>query len=148
MNSLFSSQKVMCLVILVAQASAQSGQNLGPNAQNSDPYVSQFTLLGVTLGKSTLKDVQRTFGDHPIVRYGEGGDATSQICISSREGHAKVVFSSGPSGGWQTVTNFDLVSAIANRTQTHPLRITDCHAGTFTSADVGTTGGLKLGLTI
>src|SRR5260370_15417090 len=139
---------LICLIVLLNYACVGSGQKLGSRSKITDPYASQFTLLGVTLGKSTLNDVQRRFGDHSVVRYGEGGNAVSQICVAPQDGQAKDVFSSGPTGGWQTVTNFDIVSPGVDRSALGSLRIGDCRAGTFARAEVKTAGGLGLGLTV
>jgi hypothetical protein len=67
------------------------------------------TLMGLTLGKHSLKDVQTRLGKAKILPAREHGP--SRICyVSDRRSDGTIVlFEAGPLGGWEYLTGFTIV---------------------------------------
>ncbi len=100
-----------------------------------------LTVLGVTVGKQTLNDVQRRLGSTVILPRRE--QAPKRICyVSSRDDDGTiVVFEAGAIGGWEEITSVSIFSRKAKFVE-RP----SCAASGIISKDVRTPRGLRLEL--
>jgi hypothetical protein len=126
------------LVLLLAGFTLISGQ------EASKSKVSQnLSLLGFTLEKNTLADVQHRLGTTRPGSCSEDVEASKTVCyVADHSNDVRVLFESGSSGGWSRLDGFRVVSG--------DLPV-DCHlqckATTVFGKDIQTSGGLRLGLT-
>lgn len=104
---------------------------------------SHLTPMGFTLEKSTLDDVESKLGPAVPGACSKQADASKMICyIPAGAQRTKVIFESGPSGGWSVLDGFEVVSGEVNSTCTFKCKTTNALA-----SNVQTDGGLRLGLT-
>jgi hypothetical protein len=98
-------------------------------------------LMGFTLGKSTIPDVQRKLGASTVGRCSDEQDASNEICyVLPGPQEDRVFFESGVSGGWSGLDGFRVVSG----TEKSTCRV-QCASATG-AGNIQTNGGLKLGL--
>jgi hypothetical protein len=107
----------------------------------SKPEVSpHLTLLGFTLGRSTLADVQAKLGSSKITRTDAGQDSESEVCyLIPGKNESEVFFQSGFSGGWVQLDGFKVTSRASDRDS-------QCLAADGPEFEIQTLGGLRLGL--
>src|SRR4051794_37274042 len=89
-----------------------------PDSQtSSDPNVkSQLTVMGFTLGKSTLADVQARLGRSAPRKCSREEEASKEVCyVSSGKDHTKVIFEAGFSGGWTELDGYKVIAAGVER---------------------------------
>lgn len=67
-----------------------------------------FSINNVTVGVTTLADVQKTYGMAAVSRVSRGDGADVRVCYahSSPKGASFLVFESGAMGGWKRITGF------------------------------------------
>lgn len=105
------------------------------------PGDSHLTVLGFTIGKNSLKEIQVSLGPAKILQESEHGP--SQICYQStqeRDG-TSLIFEAGPLGGWQTLTSFVIES------NSESIESNRCHQAHLVSKRIHTKSGIRLGLT-
>jgi hypothetical protein len=99
--------------------------------------------MGFTLEKSTLDDVERKLGAAVPGACSKEADASKMICyVPEHARSTKVIFESGPSGGWSFLDGFKVVFGEISSTCSFKCKITNALA-----SNVQTNGGLRLGLT-
>lgn len=110
--------------------------------QSARPSVSShLILMGFTLGKSTISDVQKKLGASQVGRCSGEEEASKEICYVLRgPQHNRVYFEAGVSGGWSQLDEFRVVSG-----SEQPTCQLECMSIAIGS-DVQTSGGLRLGL--
>lgn len=103
--------------------------------------VEYLTVLGITIGKQTLGDVQRKLGPAVVLKRRE--QAAKRICyVSSRNGDGTiVVFEAGAIGAWEEITAVTIFSRIAKFDER-----AKCTPSDAISKDTRTNDGLGLGL--
>lgn len=125
---------VSAVLLIVAMAHGQK--------QPSSHVSRDLSLLGFTLEKNTLADVQNKLGPSTPGGCSQEVEASKMICyVSEGPIRVKVFFESGSSGGWSRLDGFKVVS------EGVPTCHLQCKSTTAFSGDVQTSGGLKLGLT-
>ncbi len=67
-----------------------------------------LTLLNFTIGKETIKEIQKQLGKSKEIRNEDC--SAVRICYRSRNDGAFIVFESGAMGGWNDLTSFYLTS--------------------------------------
>src|SRR5579872_5249435 len=91
-----------CLVVLVVLHSLGSAQPRSARVVSGN-----LTILGFTLGKSTLAEVQARLGRSEIKRCSRDEGAPKELCYASAgSDHTGVVFEAGFSGGWERLEGF------------------------------------------
>jgi len=101
--------------------------------------------MGFTLEENTLSDVEKKLGRSTPGACSKETDASKMLCyISEAEGAGgtRVIFESGPSGGWSTLDGFKVASG--KMAESCSLQ---CKKTSAVASDTKTNGGLKLGLT-
>jgi hypothetical protein len=102
-----------------------------------------MSLMGFTLERSTLADVQGKLGATTSGRCSSEEEASKMICyVSSASDKTRVVFESGFSGGWSVLDGFRVVSG----SLTPDCRLQCLRTSAFDN-NIKTSGGLRLGLT-
>ena len=98
-------------------------------------------VLEFTINQSSLSDVQDALGSAEILPRKE--HAENKICYTSaRSGDGtSIIFAAGAMGGWKDITSIEIISG-----DTNSLLPRRCTKSDEINKDVGTTGGLKLGL--
>jgi len=111
--------------------------------KSSKPSVSpHLTLMGFTLGKDTIADVQKELGRSTVGRCSNEQDASKEVCYASAAPpETRVYFEAGVSGGWTQLDGFRVVSG--DRVSNCGLQ---CPATATVRRDIQTGGGLKIGL--
>jgi hypothetical protein len=102
---------------------------------------SHLTILGFTVGKHSLLDVQGILGETGLLPRKE--HAPDKICYVSDDDldGTIVVFEAGPLGGWQYLTAFRVIS---NKTDFEHVDL--CRKSTLVSKNIMTKSGIKLGM--
>jgi hypothetical protein len=127
------------LVLLTVSAARVSAQS-----QPAPKIGGHLEMLGFTLGKSTLADVQAKLGKSTVRRCSREEEASKEICyMAAGKDQTRVVFESGFSGGWKELDGYKV---IAGSLQPGPC-YRQCPRASQVTSDVQTHGGLKLGLT-
>ena len=121
-----------------------AGATIGGQRPTKRPDVtSHLSLMGFTLERSTLADVQNKLGATASGSCSTGEEASKMICyVSSAPDKTRVVFESGFSGGWSTLDGFKVVSV----TLAEDCRFQCLRTPAFENG-IKTNGGLRLGLT-
>lgn len=102
----------------------------------------QLSLMGFTLGKSSISDVQKRLGIATVGRCSDDQSASKEICyIMPGPEKDRVFFESGVSGGWSVLDGFKVFSGAEK-----PKCRIQC-ANSILQSNIQTDGGLKLGLT-
>jgi len=99
-------------------------------------------ILGFTLGKSTLADVEARLGKSVTRRCSADEEASNELCYLAGSGQTRVVFEAGSSGGWKVLDGYKVIAGSLQRPCYR-----QCPRATKVTNDVQTDGGLKLGLT-
>jgi hypothetical protein len=101
-----------------------------------------LTITGITIGESSLEDVRFKFGPSENRRCPNREGQPDWICYSINDPNARLIFRSGPLGGWHTVDGYRIVIESAG-----PSCFRDCpRVKPGSLAVVETGGGLRLGL--
>jgi hypothetical protein len=126
---------ISAVLLTVAQVHGQ---------KSPTPDVSRdLSLLGFTLEKNTLADVESKLGPSTPGACSEEVEASKIICyVSAGPIKTRIFFESGSSGGWSRLDGFRVVSENVT-----PACRLQCKSTNVFSGDVQTNGGLKLGLT-
>jgi len=100
------------------------------------------TILGFTIGRASLEDVQAKLGKTETYRVSRDEESDVAICyVSPADGTVFAIYS-GAMGGWKDITWF----ALWSREAAFP-NVSRCAKSTEISRHVGTLSGLRLGLT-
>lgn len=100
------------------------------------------TIIGLTIGHSSLNDVQMKLGRASVIRVSREEESDVSICYASPKDDTVLAFYSGPMGGWADVTWFALWSRdaeFAGRSR--------CTLSDLVSRNLATASGIHLGLT-
>ena len=134
-----SARLIVCIGLILSLATLTTSSVQRSSRPNAS---SHLTLMGFTLEKNTLTDVQNKLGTSNTGGCSEDVEASKMICyVSEGPGKTRVFFESGSAGGWSRLDGFKVVSGDFALT----CRLT-CKATTTFAGDVQTDGGLKLGL--
>jgi hypothetical protein len=105
-------------VAAVAQSSIRPGI-FSERSLSGEPVRGRLDLAstsanGLTLGKSTLDDVEKKLGHARRFRLEKGEESSVGLCYLASDGRVAVVFASGPMGGWKDLDTLYLgtVSAL------------------------------------
>jgi hypothetical protein len=142
-----SDMVVVSLLLTVGICSgAQTGRNNEPYCQNAPKRVeitdADAMILGLRIGRSSLKEVQAKLGRAGIERVSREEGSEVSLCYVSPIDQTILVFYSGAMGAWTDVTWF----AIWSREAAFPHR-SQCASSTLVSQSLATDSGLHLGLT-
>jgi hypothetical protein len=119
---------------------SQTNANDNPECSKTSPYKMQLTaddttILGLTVGIS-MKDVQAKMGQAtPFL------PRSNSICFASPTDGTVLTFSTGPMGGFENITGFELWSHEAKFPN-----VAKCTRSTLVSQDLSTNSGIRLGL--
>lgn len=105
--------------------------------------LADITLLDVRIGRETLDSVRSRFGAAKSFREPENSvSANDEICFSpeSTADETRVIFGSGPMGGWSHVTQFQVLSRI-------PLK-SPCTPSARVTHTIATQSGIRLGMPV
>jgi hypothetical protein len=126
------------LALLLTTLTQIRGQT--SSKSEASPHLS---LIGFSLEKNTLTDVQEKLGISTAGACSDEAGASKMICyVSEGPEKTKILFEAGFSGGWSRLDGFKVVSG--SLAQACHLQ---CKATTAFRDDIQTSGGLKLGLT-
>lgn len=101
---------------------------------------SHLTVLGFTIGKHSLQDVQSMLGQTETFSVKE--HAPSQICYVSKEPDKTIIiFEAGAMGSWKYLTGFRIMSD-----KTKFPEVSKCKEFNMISRDIKTKSGIKLGI--
>jgi outer membrane protein assembly factor BamE (lipoprotein component of BamABCDE complex) len=130
-----------------SMGNAQIKYNIDNNIFYAEPHREKLgdqhlTLLGLTLGMHTLKDVEVRLGSTQILSRKE--HAPDQLCyISAEKGDETViVFEAGPLGGWEILTAFRIISSKLSFKKTD-----QCRETSYISKRTQTKTGIRVGIT-
>jgi len=127
------------LAFLLVTAQAVGGQR----SVGTPDLTPQMSLMGFSLERSTLTDVQGKLGATTPGSCSAEEEASKVICyVSSGPDKTRVVFESGFSGGWSVLDGFRVVSG----SLTPNCRLQCLRTSAFDNG-IKTSGGLRLGLT-
>lgn len=102
-----------------------------------------LTLMGFTLEKNTLSDVQNKLGISTAGACSEDVEASKMTCyVSAGPDRTEILFESGFAGGWSRLDGFKVVSGNFSSKCHLQCKVTDA-----VGKGVQTSGGLKLGMT-
>jgi hypothetical protein len=113
------------------------------NTGNVGHPSSQFEIVGFRIERDTLKMVQEKLGTAPNLRnLRDASDGDAFCYMSPTEDETRVLFLSGPMGGWERLDSFAVISPQGVRGRKY-----DCVLSAEISEKISTPGGLRLGLT-
>jgi hypothetical protein len=123
------------MIIGAGLASAQSQPSRCP--------AGDLRIMGFTLGKSMLADVQARLGNSTILKCSHEEEASNEVCyVSPSSDHTRIVFEAGFSGGWKELDGYKVIAGSVDRRCYR-----QCPGAAQVTSEVMTDGGLKLGLT-
>ncbi|MHB8844612.1 MAG: hypothetical protein ACYC7L_07645 [Nitrospirota bacterium] len=119
-------------------------QRSGTEIKQSDIDESHLTLMGLTIGKSTLSDVIGKLGDTEFFKSDEKEHADDRICYrsDSKIDEIVVIFDAGALGGWSTITSVTL--AYADKANVVDTR--SCKRIALVKRQASTKSGIRLGI--
>src|SRR5690349_10715713 len=98
---------------------------------------SHLKLAGFTLEVSTLADVEKKLGPSTPGGCSKEADASKMICyVSDGAEKTRVIFESGPSGGWSILDGFKVIAGKIASTCS-----LQCKTATALGSDAQTNGG-------
>jgi len=112
-------------------------------SRNGRLSLPDITLLDVRIGRETLDNVRSRWGAAKSFREPENSvSADDEICYSPENtaDETRVIFGSGPMGGWSHVTQFQVFSRI-------PLK-SPCTPSARITHTIATQSGIRLGMTL
>lgn len=125
------------LLLLTLGASLMFAQS-----QPAPKIAGHLEILGFTLGKSTLAEVEAKLGKSAATKCSCEEEASKEVCYLAGEGQTRVVFEAGFSGGWKELDGYKVIAGSLQRPCYR-----QCPRVSQVTSDVQTEGGLKLGLT-
>jgi hypothetical protein len=139
---------IFSLLIVSIAASAQTRREDEPYCDDKDSgrvevADADTTILGLGIGRASLKDVQATLGKANISRVSRDEESDVSVCYLSPADGTVIVFYSGAMGGWKEITSF----ALWSREAAFP-HDSQCTPSKLVSRSIATQSGLQLGLTI
>jgi hypothetical protein len=127
-----------CIVLLTIGAGLASAQS-----HPATKVPGHLKMMGFTLGKSTVADVQASLGKSVPRKCSREEEASKEVCyVSTGKDQTKVVFEAGFSGGWKELDGYKVIAGTSERRCYR-----QCPRASQVTSDVQTEGGLKLGLT-
>lgn len=111
-------------------------------SQPAPKIAGHLEILGFTLGKSTLAEVEAKLGKSAARKCSREEEASKEVCFLAGEGQTRVVFEAGFSGGWKELDGYKVIAGSLQRPCYR-----QCTRVSQVTDDVQTEGGLKLGLT-
>lgn len=137
----------LLLLALTAMCSAQTHRDNEPycetkGARKVEIVSADATILGFTIGHSSLKDVQMKLGPASLVRVSKDTGSPISVCYISPSDGTVLEFYSGPMGGWKDITWF----AFRSREAAFPGN-SRCTPSKLVSRSLTTKSGIRLGLT-
>lgn len=130
--------KSISVVLLTLGAGLVSAQS-----QPAPNVARHREILGFTLGKSTLADVESKLGKSAARKCSREEEASKEVCyISAGKNQTRVVFEAGFSGSWKELDGYKVIAGSLQRPCYR-----QCPRASQVPGDVQTEGGLKLGLT-
>ncbi len=140
--------KGVCVLLLFITGVASSAQT----SRAAEPYCDETsakrveitdadtTILGLTIGRTSLKDAQEKLGKAEVTRVSREEESDVSVCYVSPADGTVLVLYSGAMGGWKDITWFALWSREA-AFQHSP----QCTPSTLVSRRISTDSGLHLG---
>ena len=131
-------------VALASAGNVDSVRNLSDelkNARKGRLSLADITLLGERIGRESLDDVRSHLGTATLFREPSNSvSADNEVCYSSNvpADETRVIFGSGPTGGWSRVTQIQVLSRAP---QSLP-----CTPSNHVSRAVATQSGIRLGM--
>ena len=135
------------IVLGIVTCSAQSSPEEDPicdrqGSKKVDIADDDATILGFSIGHTSLDEVQAKLGKATIERVSHDEESDVAICyVSSADGTVFAVYS-GAMGGWKDITSF----ALWSREVRFP-NVSRCTSSTEVSRALTTKSGIRLGLT-
>jgi hypothetical protein len=112
-------------------------------AIKSELTVEDITILGLTIGRASLKDVEAKLGPAPHAQARGDATASHTICYISLTDGAVLEFGAGPMGSFTDVTEFEIWSREAKFPNASA-----CSPSSLINRGLSTTSGIRLGLTL
>lgn len=134
LKSITTAGLVLLMALGTGRASAQSRP--APNVER------HLEILGFTLGKNTLAEVESKLGKSAVRKCSREEEASKEVCYLAGEGQTRVVFEAGFSGGWKELDGYKVIAGSLQRPCYR-----QCPRAAQVTGEVQTEGGLKLGLT-
>jgi hypothetical protein len=103
--------------------------------------LSDITLLDVSIGRETLDNIRSRFGPAKSFRETKNSvSADDEICYSSENpsDETRIIYGSGPMGGWSRVTQFQVLSRISLKSP--------CTPSARVTHTIATQSGIRLGM--
>jgi hypothetical protein len=100
-----------------------------------------LSIVGVTLGKTSLAEVQQRFGASQLRSCSSEEEASQEICYRAPRGTTTVVFEAGFSGGWKIIDAYQIIGT-ADSSSCYSA----CPMSSGVPETISTSGMLRLGL--
>lgn len=97
-------------------------------------------LLGLSLGRSGLAEVQKRLGKAPIIKTAQSEGSPNAVCYISAADDTIVVFEAGPLGGFEKLT-----AITVTRARDFSGNAKDCSRSSAVSRKAATVGRLRIG---
>jgi hypothetical protein len=141
--------KALLLTLLIIASSASWAQKQSDDEPGcGEPGVGKLqltkedtTILGLTIGSASLKDVEARLGQTGSLPIGGNASASTTICYVSPTDGTVLTFSSSDMGGHVNVTEF----ALWSREAKFP-NVSACKLSKLVSRSLSTSSGIRLGL--
>ena len=138
----FGCLRLSALLFALLSARLMWGGEITSNSVSKPISPSHLTILGLTLGTSTLADIKTQLGDVAVIDRGDAGLSLRLACYIAANGDdTQLVFESGAMGGWTKLTGFRIFLD-KNRRDTPK----QCRVSRRIGRHLRTAGGLGLGL--
>jgi hypothetical protein len=143
----FVSKTLLFLLLTAVGAPSQTGLEDEPYCDEpSGKKVSitdaDATILGLTIGRASLNDVQTKLGNGKLARVSRDEESDVSVCYVSPIDSTVLVFYSGAMGGWKDITWF----ALWTREAGFP-HASQCTSSKLVSRNLSTQSGVRLELT-
>src|SRR5437762_2646640 len=97
---------IASLVLLTFNTGSVSAES-----QAAPKIAKHLEILGFTLGKNTLADVQAKLGKSVARRCSREEEASKEVCyVAAGKHQTRVVFESGFSGGWKELDGYKVIA--------------------------------------
>lgn len=135
------------LLVVTVVSSAQTRREDEPycdqkSAKKVEITDADATILGLAIGRASLRDVQAKLGSAEVTRVSREEESDVSICYVSPTDGTVLVFYSGVMGGGEDITWFALWSHEAAF-----LHTSQCTPSKLVSRSLRTQSGIRLGLT-
>ncbi len=145
--------KALLLMLLVVDFAASPTQTHSDDAPECTKQgvgklqltIDDTTILGLTIGSASLKDVGAKLGQAQLLPDDGSGSVTASrsICFVSQADGTVLTFGAGPIGGFVDVTEFSIWSREAKFPN-----VSACDPLKLVSRGLSTTSGIRLGLSL